>query len=211
MSVLDLQDALRRKVEKHLQKVLFLIERGEALYYFLGNGKDGEVYAMWNPDDSADRSLDRFAVKIWYKAFRYRQQEVDFQRLASETKSEHVRVPKILLVNFELGCFVMERIRAQTMFRTVLRPRKYISEEMLDQIEFSFSQLAHLDIIHNDAHTLNYLIENPVFTGNVLTDGTVWIIDFGRSVSGSSTKDTNQVREDLGRRIKLVEEPILST
>lgn len=201
MCVIQLEDALRCKIEQHLVEVLFCIQHGEALEHFLGNGKDGEVYKMWNPHDPSDLSLSSYALKVWNASFKYRQQEVDLQKQANVVQEVNLLVPRIVYVDFSLGCFVMDRIRGKTMFRTIFHPKRFLSEEMFELVELAFEELSHIEIVHNDAHTLNYMIADPEFLGDILVGGRVWVIDFGRSITGCSDKDVSQIRDELSRRV----------
>ncbi len=182
------------------------IMRGNTgLQYFLGNGKDGYVYQMFNPRDPDDRSFDRLAVKIWTPEFNRRQTEIDLHQAVLNSDPSYFQTPGIVHVDFGLGAFVMDKVYGKTTYRSLFTSRRFLSRSLYDTIIIAFRELGSMDIVHNDAHVGNYMLSEceilPGPHGEVVIDAEVWIIDFGRSVIGSSTKDIVRIEQDIKHKI----------
>ncbi len=193
------------KIEKVLPGVLEGIRGNAHMRWFLGNGKDGTVFRMFNPADENDTSFDRFVIKDWNDRFKNRIGETDIQQMIADMKPRAFKVPRISLVNLKEGAFIMERVPGEDASRTLSRSHRLISEEMFEQVREAFRELNGLGFVHADAHQGNYMFSDPEFEmcdgREVLTDAQVWIIDFGQSRKGESPEDLEQIEHALLPRV----------
>ena len=205
MTVHSLEEAIKTKIERVLPDVLGVVDGPHHFQYYVGNGKDGTVFRMFNPDDPDDRSLDGYVVKVWDKGFRLQEQELEVHAAAAALPAKRFRVPRIVHVDPLRTCFVMERARGEEAFKAVFRRKRFIDESVLASIQEGFRELNEFGIIHNDAHTLNYLLDDLTLTttadGSCITDASLWIIDFGRSRFGEGTQDIRSVTRDLSSKL----------
>lgn len=201
----SLQDALTAKIERVLPDVLGTLNGSSHLQYYLGNGKDGYVFRMFVPKDPEDRSLDRFVVKIWEPSFRGRAHEVELQRMAAAFPSTRFRTPKVIHVDLSRGCYVMERVNGETAYRSVFRRKRFIDENLFETVRDGFRELNRFGIVHNDAHTMNYMFADPELRetdkGPVIEDAELWIIDLGRALLGGGDQDVRSISKDLSSKI----------
>jgi hypothetical protein len=197
-------DRIQTEIRRLLPAILEWVGSSRHLQYYLGNGKDGIIYRMFNPEDGDDRSFDGFVMKVWNKEFRARQAEIDLQEEAYAGSGAY-KVPRIVCVDPGERAFAMDRVPGETAYRLLFRKPKRISETLHDGILDGFRDLNAKGIVHADAHTLNYMLAEPLYgTGpdsNVVIDADLWIIDFGRSCHGASDTDIVRIRSDLAAKI----------
>lgn len=205
MTIISIQDAVQAKLARVLPEVLEVLNGPRHLQYYLGNGKDGYVFRMFNPKDPEDRSFDGFAIKIWGKSFQSRQQEIEIQQTVSMAGLSNFQTPKVHLVDFERGCFVMDRVDGETALRAIFRLNRFIDESLFQDVLMAFRELNNFGILHNDAHTLNYMLTDveveDTTEGSVMVDARLWIIDYGRSIHGGGNKDIEKVKLDLEDKV----------
>lgn len=197
-------DRIQAEIRRMLPAVLETLASTRHLQYYLGNGKDGFVYRMFNPENQDDRTYDGFAVKVWKEEFSRRQAEIALHEEAFDGSGIY-KVPRIVCVDPAMRGFVMERVPGETAYRLLFRKPKRISETLCHGILDGFRDLNAKGIVHADAHNMNYMLAEPQFgTGlaaNVVLDAELWIIDFGRSLRGASDADIIRVTRDLAAKV----------
>jgi hypothetical protein len=195
---------LQTEIRRLLPAVLETLSGTRHLQYYLGNGKDGFIYRMFNPEKKDDRSYDGYVVKVWNKEFRARQSEIELQEEAF-IGSGIYKVPRIICVDPAERGFVMDRVTGETAYSLFFKNPKRMSESMRDVILDGFQDLNAKGIVHADAHTMNYMLAEPEFgmsnASNIILDAELWIIDFGRSIHSASDADIIRISRDLAAKV----------
>ncbi len=200
MSVVPFRDPTLEKIKRVLPRVHELCHDSDSMTYYLGNGKDGWVFRMFNPDDTSDRSLEQYAVKFWNESFRHRVHEIDVHRHASDSAPSRFSVPSVVHVDYDLGCFVMDRVPGETAFRTLVRRKLCMNASMHKDVMSAFAELNKCGVHHNDPHLGNFMFTDLVFVragSDVIEDAHIWIIDFGRSKLAAHADDRPTVLQFL--------------
>ncbi len=212
MKATDIDQAMDARIAGILSDVFDIVRGPRGMQYYVGSGKDGYVYRLFNPRNLRDHTFDRFVLKVWNESFLQRQAEVDIHRRALELASPFFDVPRLSVVDFDRGGFVMERVPGKTAYRALFRERRFLTEEFAASIIDAFRALNEAGICHGDAHTGNYLFTEEEIAssarGPVLMEARLWIIDFGRSFLGRGNADVQWVQSDLVPKI-LKEEQLL--
>ncbi len=205
MFVHSIDEANCRKVTDFLPKLMEVFTGPNHMAHYLGEGKDGIVFRMFNPFDDNDRSLDRYALKAWNPTFRARSHETRIQRLAGEIRDGPFRVPRVLLDDQRLGCLVMDFVPGKTAYRAICADKRFITESFSEKILDAFRALNKAGITHGDPHLGNFMFTGEekflLGTREVISDADIWIIDFGRSVEAVSCADPERIVTDLMNRI----------
>lgn len=198
-------ESQRRHVSSLLPRLLESYDGPDYPSFYLGNGKDGTVFRLHNPDHGNDLSLDGCAVKVWNPSFTSRSHETRLHAKVAAMTRVPFRVPQLIHEDQRLGCFVMERVFGETAYAAIFRRKRRISESFFDKLQDCFRELNAGGIDHHDAHTGNYMLAHVetvvVARSEVIVDAEVWIIDFGRSVESRESGDTDQLEGDLRRKV----------
>ncbi len=168
--------------------------------HYLGSGKDGWVFRMFDPDDMLDRSLDRYCVKIWNDSFTHRVNEIDIHSHVTDREWKLFSTPSVIHVDYDLGCFVMEVVEGGTAFGVLMRRKLRLSSGLYDDVCGAFKELNNGGVYHCDPHLGNFMFTDLEFEEGsdvVVEDAVIWIIDFGRSSLSRSFDDVGAVRGHL--------------
>jgi hypothetical protein len=196
----------QRQFQARFEKNIEVLKGPNHMQFYLGNGRDGRVYVMHNPEDPTSSEHGDVAIKLWGDKFNQREAEIDLQERLVKAAPELFRVPRLIHTDFSRGAFAMERVPGQTIYRILFRGKKKISADFFQDLLRAFSELNKLGICHNDAHTENYMltnIEEEEINGEpVVVDADIWIIDFGRSLgSVPDNRDLEKIRFDLRSKV----------
>jgi len=204
MDVLLSQQTEIARIQGVLPGVIKTLLGAHHMDHYLGNGKDGFVFKMHNPADPADKSFDRYAIKMWEKGFCFRRKEVDLQQEAFLAESRVFRTPQVILADPKSDFFVMDRVMGESVYQAVFLNKRLISTSLFEAMCSAFDSLNRSGIRHGDAHPGNYmltdlqLVDTPA--GKVIDDADLWIIDFGRAAHGHGN-DSSVIRRDLKNKI----------
>ncbi|GDX83791.1 hypothetical protein LBMAG42_56020 [Deltaproteobacteria bacterium] len=198
-------EAIRTRIEQVLPRLRETCDGPDFLSHYLGNGKDGTVFRLHNPDDDEDTALDAYAMKVWNPVFLSRSHETYLHGKVWAMQDVPFRVPRLIHEDQRLGCFVMERVRGETAYQAIFRRRRYVAESFVEKVQDCFRALNACGVDHHDSHIGNYMLTHvetvPGADRDVIVDAEVWIIDFGRSVESNDSGDAQQIEDELFGRI----------
>ena len=131
-------EAIRLRIETDLPRLREACDGPNFPSYYLGNGKDGTVCRLHNPDDDTDLSLDGYAMKVWHPTFLARSHETYLHAKVEAMTGVPFRVPRLIHEDQRLGCFVMERVHGETAFRSIFLRRRFISQSFFEKVQDCF-------------------------------------------------------------------------
>lgn len=186
----------------------------------LGEGNDGTVYQAFDPVVVACGGLDPYpgrlkdlCVKVWKPGFRKRTQEIEVHLVAQGLPMEHAKVPSLVHVDIAAGAFLMECVPGKTAARALFGRRRFPGESLFHFVSIGFGELNKGGVYHNDPHTENWMLTdieeeltpNPRGGGGddtIVTDGKLWIIDFGRSELTKQKDDRPELERWVEGRVR---------
>ncbi len=206
-----------------LPDILDVLRGADDAQFRLGEGNDGTVYQLFDPRvlraDSAaapDPLHGRFkdlCIKVWKETFHKRTHEIEVHEVAQKLPLKYSKVPRLIHVDLAAGAFIMERVDGKTATEALFGRRRFPGERLIDFVRVAFLELNQGGVIHDDAHISNWMltdieeerVPNPRGGGGedtIVTDGQVWIIDFGRSRLSTSGDDRPEVLRWIGDRVR---------
>lgn len=205
-----------------LPEILVVLRGKDDAQFKLGEGNDGTVYQLFDPRAlAADPAEHRdpyggrfkgLCIKVWKESYQRRSHEIDVHLVAQSLALKYSEVPKLIHVDIAAGAFIMERVDGKTAAQALIGRRRFPGRTLFDYACIAFLELNQGGVIHDDAHTSNWMLtdieEELVNTrggtgeDTIVVDGKVWIIDFGRSRLSTSGDDRLKLRQDLGDRAR---------